>query len=324
MKTGRTLVSRGAAASLGTRLLGAVFVVFATVTVVFWLVKLIPGDPVDVMLGPLAKVSEAEKDAIRETLHLGDPPFMQYLAYLGQMLQGNLGTSYQLNEDVSVVLLRGLAPTAALSALALTFALAFLVLGIVIARTRALRAFVLGSQTVAATLPIFWVSYLLLMMFAFGLGWFPIANSTGFAALVLPALALALAVASLLGRVLHSTFEDARLKQFWLSVRGRGASQLRFDVAHGVRHALGSVLPLAVQIMGGLLGGAVIVEQIFGRPGLGTVTLVAITNRDLPLILGIVTMSAVAFAIFALIADIALWVVDPRVLPWRDERGRDA
>lgn len=320
MKTEGIAVSRGFAVSLGTRLLGAVFVVFATVTIVFWLVKLIPGDPVDVMLGPLASVSDAEKDAIRETLHLSDPPFMQYLAYLGQILTGNLGTSYQLNESVSDVILRALAPTAALSALALIFALALVILGVVIARTRALRAFVLGSQTVAATLPIFWVSYLLLMVFAFGLGWFPIVNSTGFTALVLPSLALALAVASLLGRVLHSSLEDARLRQFWLSVRGRGVSQLGFDVAHGVRHALGSVLPLAVQIMGGLLGGAVIVEQIFGRPGLGSVTLAAITNRDLPLILGIVTLSAVAFALFALIADIALWVVDPRVRPWRTER----
>lgn len=308
---------RSPAAVVGLRLLGALFVVFATVTIVFWLVKSIPGDPVDIMLGPLATIGEAEKDAIRETLNLDAPPFVQYVNYLGQLLSGNLGTSYQLNEPVIDVLTRAFTPTASLAGLAMLFTVMLVSLGLLLARTRRLRAAVLATQTVSATLPIFWVSYLLLIIFGFGLGWFPVANSNSFGALILPALALAIAVSAILGRVMHNAIEDAQLQPFWLSVRARGSSNLRFDFAHGLRHGLGASLPLVVQIVGGLLGGAVIVEQIFGRPGLGSVALVAITNRDLPLILGLVAMSAVIFTLLALLADFALWAADPRLRPWQ-------
>lgn len=306
------------------RLLGAACVVIATVTIVFWLVKSIPGDPVEIMLGPLATIGQAEKDAIRSTLNLDQPVFAQYFSYLGQLVTANLGTSYQLNEPVIDVIARALAPTAALTSLSLLFTVILVVIGILIARTRKLRGFVLASQTLSATLPIFWVSYLLLVVFGFSLGWFPVADSTGFHALVLPAVALAIAVSAILGRIVHTALEDAQQQPFWLSVRARGSSQLRFDLVHGVRHGLGAALPLAVQIVGGLLGGAVIVEQIFGRPGLGSVALVAITNRDLPVILGLVALSAVMFTLLALLADFALWAIDPRLRPWRergDQRG---
>ena len=313
---------RSPAAAIGIRLLGAACVVIAAVTIVFWLVKSIPGDPVEIMLGPLATVGQAEKDAIRATLNLNQPVFVQYLNYLGQMMTGNLGTSYQLNEPVVDVLARAFAPTAALTSLSLLFTVILVALGILIARTRRIRGVVLASQTVAATLPIFWVSYILLVVFGFSLGWFPVTDSTGFAALILPAVALGIAVSAILGRIVHTALEDAQQQPFWLSIRARGSSQLRFDLAHGLRHGLGAALPLAVQIVGGLLGGAVIVEQIFGRPGLGSVALVAITNRDLPVILGLVALSAVMFTLLALLADFALWAIDPRLRPWR-ARGDD-
>lgn len=307
-------------ASIGTRVLGAVLVVFLTVTAVFWLLQAIPGDPVDVMLGPLATVSEAEKEVIRQQLRLNDPPFVQYINYLGGLLQGNLGVSFQLNEPVSVVLSRALGPTAALTGLALIFAVILVLAGVGVARTRSTRTLVSASQVVVSTLPIFWMSYLLIFVFAIWLGWFPIATSRGFLALVLPALTLAFAVAGILGRVLHASLEDAATRPFWMTVRARGVSALGFDVRHGLRHALSAVLPLTAQIVGGLLGGAVIVEQVFGRPGLGSVALVAITNRDLPVILGIVALSAVIFAVLALVADLVLWSADPRLRPWR-QRG---
>lgn len=306
---------------LVTRLLGALLVVWLTVTVAFFAVKLIPGDPVDVMLGPLATVSEATKDQLRAELGLNEPLFVQYLNYLANLMSGNLGVSFQLNEPVTLVIGRALGPTAVLAGLALVFALVLVVFGVLIARTRPLRAVVTSGQIIATTLPIFWVSYLLLFVFAFGLGWFPATNGRGFAALVLPAVALAIPVAGILGQVLHSGMTDTETKPFWLSVRARGVPQFGFDTQHAVRHGLGSTVPLTTQIIGGLLGGAVLVEQVFARPGLGTVALTAITNRDMPVILGVVAFSAVTFAVLAIVADALVWVIDPRTRSTSRTRG---
>lgn len=297
---------------LVTRLLGALLVVWLTVTVAFFAVKLIPGDPVDVMLGPLATVSEASKEQIRADLGLNQSVFVQYVHYLAQLVTGNLGTSFQLNESVTLVLGRALGPTAALASLATLFACVFVAMGVLIARTRVFRATVATLQIAATTLPIFWVSYLLLFVFAFGLGWFPATSGRGFLALILPAVALAIPVAGLLGQVLHSGMADTETRPFWLSVRSRGVSQFGFDTQHAVRHGLGSVVPLTTQIVGGLLGGAVLVEQVFSRPGLGSVALTAIINRDMPVILGVVAFSAVVFAVLTILADALVWLIDPR------------
>lgn len=264
------------------------------------------------MLGPLATLSEQAKENIRLELGLDKPVFVQYLNYLGQILSGNLGDSYQLNQPVSVALGQALWPTVSLAIMALVLAVVFVILGILVARTYRWRAFIEHSHILATTLPIFWVSYLLLFVFAFGLGWFPAVSGDGLRSLWLPALALAIPIAGIIGQVFHSALLDARTQPFWVTVRSRGVSQLGFELRHASRHGLGSTVPLAVQIFGGLLGGAIIVEQVFSRSGLGSVALVAITNRDLPVVLGIVLLSAVFFSVLSAISDIAVWFIDPR------------
>lgn len=273
---------------------------------------MIPGDPVDIMLGPLATISAEAKENIRTDLGLDASPIAQYFSYLGGFLTGNLGVSYQLNQPVTAVLGRAIGPTVALALASSLLATALIALGVLIARTRALKALVAESHILATTVPIFWLSYLLLFTFAFGLGWFPATRASGLSGLWLPAIALSIPVAGVLGQILHSGIADAHSKQFYLSVRSRGLSDLGFDFRHAVRHGLASAVPLATQIFGGLLGGAIIVEKVFSRPGLGSVALVAITNRDLPVVLGVVALSAVIFAIVSLVAEVAIWLLDPR------------
>ena len=305
-------VTRSLLGHILRRLLGAILVVWVTVTVSFWAIQLIPGDPVDIMLGPLATISDEAKSQIRSELGLDAPPISQYFQYLTNLITGDLGTSYQLNQPVNEVLARALGPTAALALLTLFLACLLLLAGVLIARNRALQSVIGQVHIVATTVPIFWVSYLLLFFFAFGLGWFPATRASGLSALWLPSIALSIPVAGVLGQILHSGISDAHTKPFWVSVRSRGVSGLRFDVRHGIRHGLTSVVPLATQILGGLLGGAIIVEQVFSRPGLGSVALVAITNRDLPVVLGVVALSAVIFAVVAMLSEILVWMLDPR------------
>jgi len=287
-------------------------VIWLAITVSFIAVKLIPGDPVDTMLGPLATISEASKERIRTELGLNQPALTQYFNYLADAARGDFGMSYQLNQPVSEVLARAFGPTAALTLLALVIATVFLTFGLLLARTPLLRASLEQVHILATTIPVFWLGYLLLFVFAFSLRWLPATTGDGLTSLWLPATALAIPVAGVVGQVLQSGIRDTYRRPFWLSVRARGVSQLSFDAKHALRHGLSSTTPLTAQIMGGLLGGTIIIEQVFSRPGLGSVALVAITNRDLPVILGIVALSALIFAILSVLAELAVWLIDPR------------
>lgn len=287
-------------------------VVWVTVTVSFFAVKLIPGDPVDVMLGPLATISESAKERIRDALGLNEPVVVQYLTYLGNIAVGDFGTSYQLNQPVSEIIARALGPTLALTVAALLIAAMLLSIGFLVARTRPLRSALELVHVLATTVPLFWLGYLLLSVFAFSLRWFPATSGDRLASLWLPAVTLAIPVAGVIGQVLQSGIEDTYRRPFWLSVRARGVSNIGFDTRHALRHGIGSVTPLAAQIVGGLLGGTIIIEQVFSRPGLGSVALVAITNRDMPVILGVVALSAIVFAVLSVLAEIGVWLIDPR------------
>ena len=295
-----------------TRILGAAFVVWIAVTVAFVAVKLIPGDPVDVMLGPLANVPEDTREQIRIELGLNDPLFAQYLNYLADLVTGNLGVSYQLDQPVATVLADALIPTAQLALFALLLASIFVALGVLMAEHPALGKLTSALQVLAVTIPVFWIGYLLLVAFSFSIPLFPATTNDSLAALVLPGLTLAIPVAGILGQVVGSGISDAHTRRWALSVRARGVSTFDFDARHASRHGLSAATPLAAQIFGGLLGGTILVEQVFSRPGLGSIALAAITNRDMTVVLGFVALSALFFAVLSILADIAIWMLDPR------------
>lgn len=295
-----------------TRVAGAVVVVWIAITVAFVAVKLIPGDPVDVMLGPLATVSVEMREQIRSELGLDSPAVVQYLSYLGNLVTGNLGNSYQLNQPVGEILVDALLPTIQLATGALVIAGFFVALGIFLRHRRGIGRFISVTQVVAVTLPVFWIGYLLLVAFSFSIPWFPATTSDSLASLVLPSVALAIPVSGIIGQVIRSGMSDADTRRWALSVRARGVSERQFDTHHAARHGVIAVTPLTAQIVGGLLGGTILVEQVFSRPGLGSVALSAIANRDMPVILGFVALSACLFAVLSILADLALWMLDPR------------
>lgn len=297
-----------------------IIVLWGAATLAFLAFRVLPGDPVSVMLGPQAQVSEAVKDGIRVDLGLDRPPLEQYLSYLGQLMQGNLGESYQLRMPVAEVIGRQLGSTLQLTALAMAIAVMLALTVALFVRGRVARGVTAGIELIVLSSPVFWIGLILLSVFAFGLGWFPVAGTRNPATIVLPAVTLALPVAALLGQVLRDGIEAAERQPFATTVRARGAGQVRLTAHHTLRHGAAGALTLTAYLVGSLLGGAVLVETVFARPGIGRVTLSAITDRDLPVISGIILFSALVFVVINVIVELLHPVLDPRQRRSREVR----
>ncbi len=295
------------------RLGGVLLVVWGAATAGFVALKLIPGDPVSVMLGVQAQVSEELKDRIREQWGLDEPPLVQYFGYLGRLLAGDLGDSYQLRKPVIEVIGSQLPATLALTGLALLLALVLALATALLAQRPLPGRIASVVELVLVSAPTFWLGLVLIAVFAFGLHWFPVAASQGFAGLVLPAVTLALPLAGILGQVLRQGLEAAATQPFVVTARSRGVGPIRLLSRHSLRHAAGDGLTLTGYLLGSLLGGAVLVETVFGRQGLGRVTLRAIIDRDLPVVLGIVVLAAVVFGVINLLVDLSYRLIDPRL-----------
>lgn len=294
------------------RLGGMLLVVGGAATAAFLAVRLVPGDPVDTMLGIHAQVSEHLKDGIRADLGLDRPLGEQYLLYLGRLVTGDLGTSYQLRKPVTTIIGEQLGATLQLTALAFLLALVVALLGAVLARGPLSRAVASTVELLVISAPTFWTGLLLLSVFGFQLGWFPVIATTRPEAVVLPAVTLALPIAGILSQVLRDGIEGAERQPFVTTVRARGVGPVRALTRHTLRHGALATVPLGGYLLGSLLGGAVLVETVFARPGLGRVALRAILDRDMPVVVGLVVLSAVVFCLVNLLVDVVVRVLDPR------------
>ncbi len=289
-----------------------ILVVWGAATVGFFSLRLIPGDPVNVLVG-LGNVSQRVRDQIRADWGLVDPLLLQYFHYIGRLLQGDLGTSYRMQQPVAAVIGQQLAPTMQLMGLAISFAVLLAFGSALLGRGRRTGPVAGLLELVAVSSPTFWIGLVLIGVFGFGLGWFPVVATAGFGALVLPAVTLAIPVAGILSQVLRQGLDDAAALPFVDTVRARGASQTRLVLRHTLRHAAANSVTLTGYIVGSLLGGSVLVETVFARPGLGRVALNAIVNRDVPVVLGIIVLAAVSFSLVNLLVDFVADRLDPRL-----------
>jgi len=295
------------------RLVGALVVLWGAATLAFLVLKLVPGDPVAIMLGAQTQASDAVKARIREDLGLDRPPFEQYFGYLGRILLLDFGTSYRLQRPVSDVIGAQLPSTLALTGAAIVLALLIALVIAITARGRVSRAVASVLELLVISSPGFWTGLLLLTLFSFQLHWFPVSGGQGLAALVLPAITLALPIAGLLSQLLRHGLDSANAQPFVTSVLARGLGPVQLLARHTLRHAALPATTFAAYIVGALLGGAVIVEQLFGRPGIGRVALEAITNRDLPVVMALVFLAAAVFVVINLIVDALYPLLDPRL-----------
>lgn len=295
------------------RILTGVLVLWAAVTLSFISVYLAPGDIVSLLMGEQVRTPAIEA-AIRAEWGLDQPLYLQYLHYLWRVLHGDFGRSYLLNTDVSSLVLSQLWPTLKLTALALVVSLVFAVLMAVTTAHRRWGQRIAGCvELILASTPSFWLGIVLLFIFSFTLRWFPVAGDRSFSSLVLPALSLGLAQGAVVSQVLRRGLEDALNEPFVLTLRAWGLGNTVIRLRHALRHAALPAVTLTGWLIGGLLSGAVITEQVFGRPGLGKITVDAVLGKDLPVVLAVAIFSALVYVVLSTLVDILYLFIDPRL-----------
>ncbi|MDH5675622.1 MAG: ABC transporter permease [Myxococcales bacterium] len=307
----------GMARYLALRFLRAVATVFGVCTLVFLLVHLIPGDPIDAILGDQA--APEDRVALRKSLHLDEPLATQYLRFGGSLLDGSLGHSYRASErTVSSLMAEVLPHTAvlALASLLVAFALA-IPLGALAAyhRGRAWDRSASGLAMLGLAIPNIWLGPLLVLFFGVRLQLLPLPGDdpTRASALVLPAFTVGTALMAILTRQTRAALIEVLGQPYILAARARGvgAPALLFD--HALRNALLPVMTVGAAQLGALLSGTVITEKIFERPGLGTLFLDAFFARDIPVVQGCVLVIAVIYVAVNLLLDLLYAAADPRV-----------
>ncbi|MFI6918848.1 ABC transporter permease [Nonomuraea spiralis] len=288
-------------------------VLWAAATASYLALLLAPGDTVDILIGDGADTPEIRARIVQEW-GLDRPEIVQYLSYLWRLVHGDLGRSYQLQLGVGEVLATQILPTAqlTLAAAGIGVALAGVIAIVTAGRGPLLRGAASLAELVSVSVPPFLIGIVLLSVFSFTLGWFPVSGATGPIALVLPAFSLGLPIAGVLGQVLRGGLERALEQPFAVTARARGLTERALVARHALRHALIPAVTLAGWFTGTLLGGAVITEVLFGRPGLGRVAMEAVTGRDMPVVMAVVLLSAVAYVTISTLLDLAYRVIDPR------------
>lgn len=302
-------------AYLSRRFLRALATIAGVVTLVFALIRLVPGDPVDSLLGDQA--SPEDRALMRDRLHLDDSLASQFARFVGDVLDGSLGTSFRTGETVSSMIGEVLADTATLALWAILVAwLLALPLGIVAARFRGRTPDRVASALAVAGLaiPNIWLGPLLILAFGVHLRWAPLPGDeqAGVAALVLPAITLGTALAATLTRQTRGSMIEVLGQNYVLAARARGLPPFTV-MRQAFRNASFPVLTVGAAQLGAVLSGTVVVETIFERRGLGTLFLDAFFGRDYPVVAGCAIVIAAIYVFVNFAIDVAYTAIDPRV-----------
>lgn len=295
------------------RLGSAALAVFGVCTLVFLLIHLVPGDPVEVMLGEGA--SAADRGALRAALGLDRPVAEQYLAYLGRLARLDLGVSLHDRRPVLDHLLERAGPTLELALAALVLAvLIALPLGVLAAQHRggALDRAAMTVSLIGAAIPNFWLGPLLILLFSLWLGWTPVSGRDGWWSLVLPALTLGTGLAAVLARMVRASLLEVLNEDYVRTARAKGLGPAAVLWGHALRTAWLPILTLIGLQLGALLAGAVITETVFAWPGLGSLLVEAIQQRDYPVVQGTVLLISLTYVLVNGATDLAYGLLDPR------------
>lgn len=300
-----------------TRLVSALVVVLGVCTLVFLLIHLVPGDPVEAMLGENAQL--ADREALRQALGLDRPLGQQYLEYLQRLARLDLGLSFQDRRPVAAILGERLPATLELTLAALALALTLaLPLGVLAARHRGspLDTGAMSLSLVGISIPNFWLGPLLILVFSLWLGWTPVSGREGPASLILPALTLGTGMAAILARMVRGSILEVLGEDYVRTARAKGLSERRILWGHALRNAWLPILTLIGLQLGGLLGGAVITETVFAWPGVGSLLVEAIQSRDYPVVQACVLLVSLSYVLVNTLTDLVYSWVDPRI-HWR-------
>ncbi len=299
---------------LAGRLLQSVLILLGVTMITFGLLFLIPADPVRMIAGRSATPETVE--SIRAQLGLDQPIPVQYIRYLGNLVQGDLGRSYVQKAQVSELIASRLPATLQLMAAAIFFELLIgLPAGIFasIRRDRASDKVVMVLSFIGVSAPQFVVGLLLIYVFAHQLGLFPLGGYGTLGHVVLPALTLGVTIAGWYSRMSRSSMIDVLRQDYIRTARAKGVAEWRVVLVHGLRNA---ILPIVAMIgidIGLYAQGIVVVEAVFGWPGIGQLAWLAIQRIDIPIIMAVTLVAAIGIVLGNLLADIATSLIDPRV-----------
>lgn len=326
------------------RLIAAVPLMIGVAIVVFLFMRLSPGDPVDIMMGQGGAVSEGEIEQLRSEFNLDKPLIQQLGIFLGDLAHGDLGNSITKKQPVAKLIGERLPATIELALGSLLFALLIAFpIGIISAvrQNSVVDRASMGGAFLGISMPAFWLGIVLIMLFSVKLKWLPVQGRidydaglqevTGFylldsvitgnwAALqssvkhlILPSIALGAAVAAIIARVLRSSLLESLRSDYVRLARAKGASENRVVMKHALRNALIPTVTVVGLQIGVLLGGNMIVETVFGWPGLGRLVVDGIFNRDFPLVQGAVIVYAFIFIIASLFVDVMYTYLNPKM-----------
>lgn len=296
------------------RLLQIIPVMLAVSVLVFGMLQIAPGDPASTLAGEDA--SQEDIEAIRAKFGLDKPVYVQYGIWLGQALQGDLGRSIVTRRPVLTEIRSRVRPTAELATAAMIVAT---LIGMFIGVISAVRQYsTLDHVTMVLALlgvstPIFWLGLMLIFFFAVELRWFPTGGAGNWRALVLPAIALGAASTAIIARMTRSSLLEVIRQDYIRTAWAKGLQQRTVLLRHALKNALIPVVTVIGLQYGYLLGGAVITETVFSRPGLGRLLVDSIKARDFPVVQGTIMMLAVSFVIVNLLVDLVYVYLDPRI-----------
>jgi peptide/nickel transport system permease protein len=300
---------------LARRLLAVVPVLFGVTLAVFSMLFLVPGDPVKIMLAEFVTTPD-QVAQMRAQLHLDEPILKQYGRFVANAARGDLGTSIRSRRAVSTEIGENVGSTAQLAVASMAVAVAIGVpLGLMAALFRS-SWFDAGSMIVAllgVSMPSFWLGLLMIVTFSLHLGWFPATGGGDLWHLVLPAVTLGMIASAIIARLTRSSMLEVLGQDYVRTARAKGLAWWGVVVRHALKNALIPVITIFGLQFGNLLAGAVIVETVFSRPGLGRLIVGGILSKDFPLVQGTVLFVATAYVLINVLVDITYAFVDPRI-----------
>ncbi len=297
------------------RLLVSLVVLWGVSTLVFGMMHALPGDPVELMLSRSGG-SAATIASIRQQLGLDLPLFAQYVRFLGNALQGDLGRSISTGMKVTDMIASQFPATLELAGAGMLIALALgLTLGLIAAlkHNSWVDNLCVVISVIGVSMPIFWLGLLLIQIFAAHLHWLPATGEGDLKHLLMPALVLGFSSAGSIARLLRATMLDVLGQDYMRTARAKGLSEKLVVLRHGARNALIPVVTMAGMQAGFLLGGTVVTETVFSRRGLGQLTVNAILWKDFPVVQGAVLVIALVYVLVNLLVDLSYGLLDPRI-----------
>lgn len=304
------------------RLLSLIPTLFIVSVIAFTLIHLTPGDPISLILGPDATISEIER--VKQDLGLDRPLYEQYFFWMSDVLRGDLGTSIFVNQPVTSMIATRLETTLVLTTLALVFTVC---LGIPAGVISAIKRNTIVDQSsmvialLGVSMPNFWLGLNLILLFSVYLGWFPTGGYTDLSdsvvgsikSLILPAIALGFSNAAIVARMTRASMLEVLHQDYVRTARAKGLAAWPVYVRHALRNAFLPIITIVGVVLAGLLGGAVVTETVFTLPGVGRLIVNSVLRRDYPVIQGIILLVAMTYVVLNLLIDVVYVFIDPRV-----------